>query len=144
MEADMAKIIAKRRKGSYCARIEGRDPQYHLAREFQDAKATKGLLTFSDLAPGWYEVCEGYVKVGEKWTKPRAYYRVNGDVTKIADSLIGFIGDAAEGPTPGNPGEWYGDLCECGGPVEGFSSVGFPKCAEHMPVAADSDLPVPV
>jgi len=43
-------LAIKRRRGSYCARITGPDPKYHLAREFEDAvvevllKKTRGAL----------------------------------------------------------------------------------------------------
>ena len=123
-------LAIKRRKGSYCARITGPDPKYHLARDFEDAKATKGLLTYA-LTPGFYEVCEGWVKAGEEWTKPRKYYRVNGTAEVIAADLTAYIAEAAAGPLPGEPGEWNGSECACGAPVTGFDTVGFPKCDEH-------------
>ncbi len=126
----MGTLVIKRRRGSYCARIEGTDPKYHLARVFQDGKATKGLLTFT-LEPGWYEVSEGWTKVAEEWTKPKTYYRVLDTCEKIADELTGYIGEASEGPTPGEDGEWSGSRCECGADVETVTTSGFPKCAEH-------------
>ena len=123
----MATIVIPWRKGSYCARLDGHDPKYGLAREFENGRPIKsggGTLTF-ELAPGWYEV-------RERWGAEREYYAVDElRAERIPSDLEGFIGEASEGPSPGLPGAWNSDQCACGKAVAGFDPSGFPLCSAH-------------
>ena len=120
------------RGGSYCARVLGPDPKFHLEREFENGqtlKVNKGTLRF-ELTPGYYETQEWEHGRG----KVRTYWRVDELLARPvfdSEALVHFA-DAAGGPLPGEPGEWGSDRCKCG--ADAFDDQGWPHCAEHTPV----------
>ena len=54
-----------------------------------------------------------------------------------------MIGEIAEGPEPGDPGEWGSPLCRCGSDATDYSPDGWPyceKCGDPYPRAVTVDI----
>jgi len=124
------------RKGNWCAELKGHsDDKFRVKREFQNGQTVRarGGVVKLDLHPGWYEVSER----GE-----RRYFSVDTlhaapiSDTAFGDDLAGALAAVSAGPTPGEPGAWGSDKCECGAEVAHYDGIGFPYCAEHY-VAPD-------
>lgn len=113
------------RRGAFVAQVTGERPGGGPAIAFETGTPVKsrGVLRF-DLAPGYYAAREGKVA-------PWRFLAVS-DLTVeplgATDALRAHIGKAAAGPRPGEPGSWFGTVCECGSPVEWYTPAGFPIC----------------
>lgn len=129
-------IITKHWRGTYVARLtEGvRGP----SRDFlslRDVGKVEKLKTggsrrvYRILEPGWYEVREGYATYRGQPT-PKTVYRVTSTTVERMPDTFDLL-TALQGPNPGEPGEYFGDKCECGEPVETFDRDGWPHCADH-------------
>lgn len=80
--------------------------------------------------PGWYESREGY-RTHNGQTTPKRYWRVTR--TTVEEVTLEHVQQAIDGPAPGEPGEWFGDTCECGEPLQGYDEDGWPYCQDHHP-----------
>lgn len=125
-------IATKHWRGTYVARLsEGvRGP----TRDFQDVDKVEKLATgkrrlYKLQEPGFYEVREGYATYRGQ-PNPKTLYRVTSStVEKLPDTFD--ILTALQGPNPGEPGEYFGEQCQCGADVETYDRNGWPQCGDH-------------
>lgn len=129
-------------KGSYAAILVhnpltndiglGADPKWCERKYFKKGatKADVARYRFTVYEPGWYESREGWRTYKGQET-PKRYWRVTR--TTITEVTRDHVAQAIDGPKPGEPGEWYGETCECGTEVEGYDQDGWPYCNDHHP-----------
>ena len=113
------------RKGMYLARVNGPSAKWGIDLEWETGPPAKSrhVLKFA-VTPGWYAA-----RLKARKGPPDTFYRVDKlSAAKLPESLYPYIQYAPEGPLPGEPGEWSGVLCECGGDVAMFTEHGFPVC----------------
>ncbi len=142
-------VVTRLLPKSYAARITaGKNTGLHRDWCDRETRGTKdgspGAITFTLDGPGWFEYREG-----AEWHREcvgKRYLRVTEDTVERLDGVtIVDMVVAVGGPLPGSPGEWRGDMCECGTEIFGYDQDGFPHCATHMPApvaTVDPDMPV--
>ncbi len=126
-DAQLVELTGRR---AYGARIVGNDRRYGMAREFCQRRYSwqgrRGLWAIV-VEPGWYEFVTYEWGVGRRIR----YEAWNGRHWEpIPARLRKYLPTAAEGPAPGTPGAWNGELCRCGRNVDHYTPEGFPQCEE--------------